>query len=134
MRLAFAALAACLLFPAAASAQDCANAADQAKLNECAAKALHEADTQLNADFKEIETRLADDADAKKLFVEAQRAWIAFRDAECGFQSSGVAGGTAYPMINANCQAGLTNQRLMDFKNYLACEEGDMSCPVPAAE
>ena len=134
MRLAFAALAAILLMPATASAQDCANASDQATLDQCAGKDFEEADKQLNAGFKEIEKRLADDADRKKLLVEAQRAWIAFRDAECAFQSSGVSGGSVYPMIHATCLASLTNQRLMDFKNYLACEEGDMSCPVPGAQ
>ncbi|WP_442582786.1 lysozyme inhibitor LprI family protein [Mesorhizobium sp. ASY16-5R] len=135
MRLAFAALATALLFPlATASAQDCANATDQATMSQCAGKALNDADKQLNADFKEIEKRLADDAGARKQLVAAQRAWIAFRDAECDFQSSGAAGGSIHPMLVANCKAALTNQRLMDFKNYLACEEGDMSCPVPAAE
>jgi uncharacterized protein YecT (DUF1311 family) len=134
MRLAFLALAASLLVPAVASAEDCQNATDQATMTQCAGKAFNDADKQLNADFKEIEKRLADDAGTKKLLVAAQRAWIAFRDAECDFQSSGAAGGSMHPMLVAGCKAALTNQRLMDFKTYLACEEGDMSCPVPAAE
>lgn len=133
MRLAFAALAASLLVPAAAArAGNCD--ANQMTMNECAGKAFEEADKQLNADFKEIEKRLVDDADAKKRLVAAQRAWIAFRDAECAFQTAPSADGSMYPMLVANCKAAMTNQRLMDFKTYLACEEGDMSCPVPAAQ
>lgn len=131
MRLALAALAAILLAPATASAQDCQNATDQATMNQCAGKAFEDADKQLNADFKEIEKRLADDADTKKLLVAAQRAWIAFRDAECTFQTSMAAGGTIHPMLVANCKAALTNGRVAQLKTYLSCEEGDMSCPVP---
>lgn len=132
MRLAFAALAVLLVSTAVATADECADAEDQATMNECAGKALAEADKQLNADYKAIEKRLGDNADAKKLFVAAQRAWIAFRDAECAFQTSAVAGGSVYPMIDDNCRAALTGQRVEQFQTYLACEEGDLSCPVPA--
>ncbi|TKT80367.1 lysozyme inhibitor LprI family protein [Aquamicrobium sp. LC103] len=135
MRMIFAALLLTAAFTTGAQAADaCDNAEDQATLNECANKAFKTADTQLNADYKEIEKRLADDADAKKLLVASQRAWVAYRDAECTFQSSGVDGGSVYPMIHANCLATLTAARVEDFKAYLSCEEGDMSCPVPAAD
>ena len=76
---------------------------------------------------------MADDADARKLLQESQRAWIAFRDAECKFSSSGVDGGSVYPMVHALCLQGLTDERIMQLGAYLKCEEGDMSCPVPAA-
>ena len=101
-------------------------------MNQCAAKALKAADATLNADYREIEKRLTDDPDARKLLVASQRAWIGFRDAECAFQSSGVAGGSIQPMIHAGCLETLTNARIADFKTYLSCEEGDMSCPVPS--
>lgn len=94
---------------------------------------LKQADKKLNAEYKKIEARLQDDPDTKKLLVEAQRKWIAFRDAECKFQASGVEGGSVYPDILAACEAGLTEARVQDFDRYLSCEEGDLSCPVPAA-
>ncbi len=65
--------------------------------------------------------------------MATQRAWVAFRDAECDFQTSAVAGGSAAPMIHAMCLDSQTKRRIEDFKTYLNCEEGDMSCPVPAA-
>ncbi|MBZ9935500.1 lysozyme inhibitor LprI family protein [Mesorhizobium sp. BR1-1-16] len=97
-----------------------------------AAAAESSADRSLNAEFKKIEARLAGDADTKKLFVESQRKWIAFRDAECAFQASQSQGGSVYPTVIASCQDDLTAQRIKDFKRYLSCEEGDLSCPVPA--
>lgn len=116
----------------AAWAEDCANASDQATMNECADKAFKASDTELNALYKQIEARLKDDQDKTKLLVSAQKAWIAFRDAECDFSATGVAGGSVYPMIVLQCRDGLTQNRVKDFKNYLSCEEGDLSCPVPS--
>jgi uncharacterized protein YecT (DUF1311 family) len=76
--------------------------------------------------------RLAADAEKTKLFVAAERAWVPFRDAACNFAASGVSGGTIYPTIYAECLERLTKARIANFKAYLACEEGDLSCPVPA--
>jgi uncharacterized protein YecT (DUF1311 family) len=90
------------------------------------------ADKALNQTFKDIERRLADDANGKHRLVAAQRAWIAFRDAECSFQSSGEDGGTAAPEVALICRTALTTDRVEQLKAYLNCEEGDLSCPVPA--
>jgi hypothetical protein len=93
---------------------------------------LKRADQALNQTFRKIQKRLADDADGKARLVKAQRAWIAFRDAECTFQSSGDDGGSAAPMVAAACQADLTRDRTRQLKVYLNCQEGDLACPVPA--
>jgi uncharacterized protein YecT (DUF1311 family) len=93
---------------------------------------LAKADQTLNAAFKQIEHRLSDDANGKQRLIKAQRAWIAFRDAECTFQSSGDDGGSAAPMIIASCRTNLTVERTKQLKAYLNCQEGDLSCPVPS--
>jgi uncharacterized protein YecT (DUF1311 family) len=116
----------------AGHATDCDNAADQATLNACADKALKASDAELNTVYKQITHRLADDPDTTKQLVAAQRAWIAFRDAQCTFASSGTSGGSAYPMVHAMCLDDLTRGRVDQLKTLLTCEEGDMSCPVPA--
>jgi hypothetical protein len=46
--------------------------------------------------------RLGADEATKKRLKEAQRAWIAFRDAECDFATSGSRDGSIYPMIQGN--------------------------------
>ena len=64
--------------------------------------------------------------------VAAERAWVAFRDAECAFQGGPIdQAGTIRPLVVADCRTGLTEARLKDFQGYLSCEEGDTSCPVP---
>ena len=90
------------------------------------------ADQALNQTFKQIQKRLTDDSDGKARLVKAQRAWIAFRNAECTFQSSGDDGGSAAPMVTAACQAELTKNRSTQLKAYLNCQEGDLACPVPS--
>ena len=117
-----------------ARSQECdRNDESQAGMDICAGADFQVSDAKLNADYAEVIKRLSDDADARKLLQEAQRAWIAFRDAECKFSSSGVDGGSAYPMVYAMCLQGLTDERVVQLGAYLKCEEGDMSCPVPAA-
>ena len=120
------------LLSGVAQADDCANAQDQATMNACAGKDFDKADKALNDVYRQINARLKDDAATKKLLVDAQKSWIAFRDSECTFQSSASVGGSIYPLLVANCRTGLTNDRVKQLKAYLSCQEGDMSCPVPA--
>ena len=114
-----------------AVAVDCDNANDQATMNQCAAQQHAAADTELNALYQLISMRLKGQPDRKKLLVETQRAWIAFRDAECTFSASGVEGGSLFPLVYSNCTTDLTKARVQTFKNYLKCQEGDVGCPVP---
>jgi uncharacterized protein YecT (DUF1311 family) len=122
-----------LLLTSVVHAADCDNATDQATMNQCAAQQNKAADKELNALYQQITHRLKSNPDSKNLLVGAQRSWVAFRDAECKFSSAGVEGGSAYPLIYSNCVTELTKARVQTFKNYLKCQEGDLSCPVPGA-
>lgn len=119
--------------PFAHAAVDCANASDQATMNQCAGQAFKAADKELNTLYQQITGRLKNNPDGKKLLVNAQRAWVSFRDAECTFSASGVAGGSVYPLVYSSCLTAVTKARVETLKQYLKCEEGDMSCPVPGA-
>lgn len=122
-----------LFVPFAQSAVDCANASDQATMNQCAGQAYKAADKELNTVYQQITGRLKNNPDSKKMLVTAQRAWIGFRDAECQFSASGVAGGSVYPLVYSQCLTAVTKARVEALKPYLQCEEGDLSCPVPGA-
>ena len=99
----------------------------------CADRAFQASDARLNDLYKQITARLKDDADTKKLLTAAQRSWVGFRDAECSFATSAAADGSAHPMLVAQCRTELTDKRAGELKTYLSCAEGDLSCPVPAA-
>ena len=115
-----------------AIAQDCGGDASQADLNQCADAAFKRTDAELNAAYREIVGRLAGDLEARQRLVAAQRAWLAFRDAECAFATASSADGSIYPMLYAACLDGLTGARQEQLQAYLNCQEGDLSCPVPA--
>ncbi|TMV57324.1 DUF1311 domain-containing protein [Thioclava sp. BHET1] len=50
---------------------------------------------------------------------EMQRAWIAYRDARCGFEASGYDGGTIVGPIVAQCQLQMTAEQAL----YLRAQE-----------
>jgi uncharacterized protein YecT (DUF1311 family) len=69
-----------------------------------------------------------------QLLVLSQRTWVGWRDAECDFAASPAAGGGIQVVVRAQCLADLTDARISDFCRYLACDEGDPSCPVPPSQ
>jgi uncharacterized protein YecT (DUF1311 family) len=100
----------------------------QTALNECAAADFRAADARLNAAYRAITRRLTDDP-ARRSLVEAQRAWIRFRDAECEFDTKGYEGGSIRPMLFSECQERVTEQRTADLNAYLSCNRD--GCAVP---
>ena len=116
---------------ATAKAADCNAPQTQTDMNQCAAQAWRRADAELNAHYRQITNRLKDNAAAIKQLTVAQRAWLVFRDAECAFATSASDGGSIRPALQASCEEQLTRKRTAEFKIYLSCQEGDLSCPVP---
>lgn len=115
-----------------AHAQPCGDLPTQAAMNTCAYAEFRTEDARLNTTYAQLLQRLKDQPEIKSKLVAAQRAWVRFRDAECAFAGSKVEGGTLYPFIVAECRAYQTRQRATALGTYLKCEEGDLSCPVPA--
>jgi len=114
-----------------ARAADCSNTATQMDMNACAAADFQAADGQLNAAYKDIMSRLRGQEDVRKQLVASEQAWIRFRDAECSFVANTVTGGSIYSIIVTGCRTTLTMDRLKQFRGYLGCKEGDLSCPLP---
>ncbi len=120
-----------LLTTSTAMAQDCAGTT-QTEMNICSNDAFVAADKSLNATYQEIVGRLGDAANVRAKLVASERAWLAFRDAQCAFAASGVDGGSVSPMIVTDCLTSLTLLRQTELASYLTCQDGDLSCPVPA--
>lgn len=91
---------------ARAGADDCSNPSDQATMNVRADQAYKRSDAALNELYKQIMNRLKGDADTARLLVAAQRAWIAFRNAECTFATSEVRQGSVYPCLSRTIAMG----------------------------
>jgi uncharacterized protein YecT (DUF1311 family) len=70
-------------------------------------------DTRLNENFKRLLSKLA--TERKNSLVEAQRAWIRFRDANCGFYGD-PEGGSAARMAANECILNSTADRAKELK------------------
>lgn len=77
------------------------------------------ADVELNATYKQLMTQL--DEEGKKSLRNAQRAWIAFRDAEAEtlIDECGVRGGTNSVLIHTSTMQRLTEERTARLKKWL---------------
>ena len=78
------------LLSAAQASQCMGYAEDQATMTNCTVQAYQTSDTEPNKLIHEIKLRLADDVEAQRFVQAAQRAWIAFWDAECSFATLGA--------------------------------------------
>ena len=91
------------------------------------AASLKKADGALNGVYNQLIDQLSGRAEQR--LRSAQRAWLAFRDAECSLQALGAEGGSAQSAVVAQCMATLTDQRVKQLRFYLNCGEGDLACP-----
>lgn len=95
-----------------------ATAQTQGEMNAGAGADFEKSDRELNAVYKQVHTGLNDESREK--LKAAQRAWIAFRDAEAEFRADRVArGGSIYSMILFEEKKRLTDIRIKELKELL---------------
>lgn len=114
------------LLPAVAAGKDCSGANTQLEINECAAAEAKKADADLNLAYSKLTKKVSEAGKAK--LVEAQRAWIKWRDAQCAFDTLGTIDGSIHPLEVAVCEQELTKLQTQRLNRHLDCEEGDPSC------
>lgn len=103
----------------------------QQEMNYCAHQDYLAADTALNAQWKVTAAEMKQrDEDAGDLFddgrpgyfdalLEAQRAWLAYRDAHCAIEGYEARGGSMEPMLVSFCKTHLTKLRTEDLRNLV---------------
>ncbi len=112
-----------ILAQATAAAPVCEKPQTQTDMTICATRDYQLADAMLNAQWEETaaimrrdDASLAEAPDGHASYfdtlLEAQRAWLAFRDAHCTSEGFQARGGSMEPMIVAQCKADLTRQRI----------------------
>ena len=110
----------------AAAQATCAGGSSQSALNGCAGRALEAADQSLNDTYKALIDRVS--PQGRHALQTAQRAWIAYRDGQCAFETAGSAESSIHPMMLAACLSDLTVMQTRRLEAQLLCEEGDLSC------
>lgn len=112
---------------------NCANPQAQQEMNYCAAQDAERADAELNRVYRTaIAAAQAADRDyaqamggatgrdsgpgEEATLREAERAWVALRDANCRLESFEARGGSMQPMIEGNCRATMTRARTAELR------------------
>lgn len=103
------------------AADPCKGATTDMQLRECESKSLSAADAKLNIAYSKL-TKLLD-AEGKKKLKEAQRAWIAFRDANAVFAGDLNRGGTAEDLNIIGTKTNMTNARVKELQSEIEARE-----------
>ncbi len=104
----------------AQSVIECSAPQAQQLMNACAAKDYDAADVALNTAWRSARS-FADAIGKGDALLEAQRAWLTYRDAACDVHASSFEGGSLQPLIRSTCLTELTVQRtrmLVEFHAY----------------
>lgn len=107
------------------SAEGCNPEGTQMEMNQCAADDYAKADKELNQVWKALMTKEKDNKVYTDKLRAAQRAWIAFRDAEvaamyaCAEDNPRFCWGSMYPLLYNTELATLTEARTATLKRYL---------------
>jgi uncharacterized protein YecT (DUF1311 family) len=86
-------------------------------LEGCAEQHILRTDHQINLVAAVIFARLFDDA-ARRRFIAAQTAWLAYRRVDCESMSDQYEGGTLAGLVAATCTADRSAQRLKDLRAF----------------
>ena len=112
----------------AAAPLDCDENLPQQEMNICLAEDFKAADAELNrvwkpayAAMQERDRETGTPGYAAAL-LNSQRAWIAYRDAQCAVEANEMRGGSGEAMLLWGCKGRLTRERTMYLRGIV---EGD---------
>ena len=108
-------------------APDCRAPSSQADMNRCAFEDFLIVNGAQAAVLNGLTQRLP--APDRRRLRAAQKAWIAWRTAQCAFETGGSSGGSAHQMALWTCQARLVSERTTALEKLAKCPEGDIACP-----
>ncbi|WP_322051696.1 lysozyme inhibitor LprI family protein [Paraburkholderia bannensis] len=110
-----------------AAQPECLNsAATQLAMDECVGRAMKADDAKLNETYKALLAKVSKNG-ANQL-RKAQRAWVAWRDAQCEFNTMGTTGGSINSSMYGLCIDELTQEQTRRLDAQVHCKEGDLSC------
>jgi uncharacterized protein YecT (DUF1311 family) len=118
----------CILpFAAMAQEADCVNQPTQLDMNICSYQDWQAADADLNRVYAEALAAVQasdreypiEGASEEDRLRKAQRAWVAFRDANCDQAGYVMRGGSAEPLMVNGCLNKMTQDRISELKGLL---------------
>jgi len=101
---------------------NCQNANTQLEMNSCANLSYKISDRNLNRVYKLVQERYRANALMSESLIDAQLAWIKFRDTTCKFETNEYRGGSIAPLIYSTCLERITKERTAQLNQYLKGE------------
>lgn len=104
-----------------ANSDPCPNASTQQEIDRCALEHFRKADKELNSVYRRIISKLG--AVDRANLIDAQRAWLKYRDRNCKAERQ-FHGGTLAPTVEAFCLQDSTQARTKELIRIYEPVEG----------
>jgi uncharacterized protein YecT (DUF1311 family) len=95
--------------------QPCGDKTSTLAVVECVQEKINTADQRLNVAYKALQARI--DAAQRQPLLAAQRLWVQYRDANCGFY--GVQDGSVRQVQAAECIRSMTEDRARELEKAM---------------
>lgn len=95
----------------------CEDAGPMIEITACMHRELEESDARVDLVYTLLRNALA----RPDGLVSAQRAWQAYRDAQCTFENEGLEGGSAQPFSADLCRTRLAERRIVELEQVIPC-------------
>lgn len=92
----------------------------QTEINLCLVKQYKLEDQRLNSGYRAYQKYLSRKAD-KKLLLNAQRAWILYKENDCELNAMQAQGGSLFPQLKNQCLIQKTQVRTKELQQLKAC-------------
>lgn len=104
---------------------NCKAANTQIEMNYCADLSFKAADQELNQIYQQLRNTFKQTKQntQEPQLIEAQLAWLKYRDLDCKFSADRFKGGSIAPLMYSSCQETLTKQRTTLLKSYLEARQ-----------
>ena len=93
-------------------------AQSQLEMNQQAYTDYLKADAEMAKSYKKVQ-KVTTTTKEKKLLLDAQRAWIKFKEAHCKSAVEVYKGGSIQPLVYSTCLKQLTEERTKHLNEYL---------------
>jgi len=90
----------------------------QQEMNSQAKNAHNKADLEMAKIYRSLMSSLSSQND-KNLLLDAQRAWIKYKESHCKSLANQYQGGSMYPLVLYSCLEELTIERKKQLQQYL---------------
>lgn len=115
-------------FSSATAYADCSSPGTTLEINECLLAEYKEIDAKLNATYQRVMRELSKPdvpghinyEEAKENLIQAQRAWITYRDKDCFAVYALSVGASMRGQLSLQCKRSRTEQRIRELEEFLA--------------